>query len=236
MFKKAFAFIFVLGFLLSSTVTFCENEKNKIRLIVPNYAPFTYEEKGVIQGLGIELLDKVMKELKVQYTLSLVPTYGRALINMKEDMADGFFLASQNNERDEAAVLSMPLAINRWCWFFLVNSNMSAKDKNFKTNAKVGSILDSNPEIWLKDNGYTIAASPNEASALPQLLKANRINTIFGPELVIENVIKKSEKNLYKKEFQVGQNFGIYISKKYLSNNPGFMEQLNGAIKKVIKL
>lgn len=236
MFKKAFIFIFVLGFLLISTVTFGENEKNKIRLLVPNYAPFTYEEKGVVQGLGVELVDKVMKELKMQYTLSLVPTYGRAIINTKEDTADGFFLASQNKERDEVAVLSMPLTINRWCWFFLVSSNMSTKDKNFKTNAKVGSILGSNPETWLKDNGYTIAASPSEASVLPQLLKSNRINAIFGPELVIENVIDKSEKNLYKKEFQVGQDFGIYISKKYLSNNPGFMERLNGAIKKVIKL
>ena len=231
MFRRS-SLVIVLLILMWSNCGYAQKE---IIFHVPDFPPYTFEKDGKIQGIGIELVDKILKEAGIQYSLKLVPNYGRAVQNVKIGHSDGFFLASQNAERDKIAVFSNPVVINRWCWFLPANSTLNPNDAIFKTKARVGTFLNSNTHKWLMRKGYNVTGSPTEVDSLLKMLNMNRINVVFLAEAVfLESISKVGEKpESYEKVVQVEKPFGIYISKDYLSKNPSIMEKINIAIDKM---
>lgn len=213
--------------------------QNILRLIIPDYPPYTFKKDGKIQGSGVEKVDKIMKEAGIKYSLEFRENYARVLKETVDGLADGFFLASQNADRDKAAVFSNPVFINRWCWFYPIDSTLiNPKDVNFKDKAKVGTILNSNLHQWLTKNGYKVTGSPTNAESLIKMLKADRINIVFSAESVFLDAISKlgEKPEQYKKVIQDEKPFGIYISKEYLKKNPDVMNKVNIAINKVAAL
>jgi len=230
---KGLCSVAALFFIMMSSHGFAQSI---VKFNLPHFPPYTFEKDGVIQGIGVELVDKIFKEARIQYTVKVVPNYGRAIQEIKAGRADGFFLASQNAERDAIAVFSNPVTTNNWCWFFPVGSKLNPKDEIFKADAKVGTQLNTNTHKWLKKNGYNVAGSPPHVDAILKMLKLNRINVVFLAEAVFFDLIHKSgeKKKSYKKVLQQKKPFGIYISKEYLLKNPGIMENINAAIGKVV--
>ena len=211
----------------------CSYAQSELIFHVPDFPPYTFEKDNKIQGIGIELVDRILKEAGIQYSLKLVPNYGIAVQDVKTGSSDGFFLASQNAERDKIAVFSNLGVINRWCWFLPAISTLNPKDAIFKTKARVGTFLNTHTHKWLMENGYSVTGSPKIDSLL-EMLRISRINVIFLDEAVfLESISKAGEKpESYKKVVQSETHFGIYISKDYLSKNPGVMEKISAAIKK----
>ena len=214
----------------------CGYAQSEIRFHLPDFPPYTFEKDGKIQGIGVEFVDKILKEAKIRYSLELTSNYGRAVYDVKAGNSDGFFMASQNIERDEIAHFSNPVLINRWCWFFPANSTLNPKDASFKAEVRAGTYLHSNTHKWLIKNGYNVTGAVSKIESLPKMLKHNRINAIFIAEVVFFEVLGQTGETPenYKKAVQVEKPFGIYISKDYLSKNPGIMEKINTAINKVI--
>ncbi|QBC42623.1 substrate-binding periplasmic protein [Iodobacter fluviatilis] len=231
MFKKII--ISILAFIIQVDSSFAQN---KIIFNVPIFPPYMLENDGKISGIGVELVEKIMKEAGVQYVLKIVPSYARALEDVKDNKSDGFFLASQSAERDKFAVFSNTIMINRWCWFYPAGSTLNPKDIKFKSEAKVGTYLNSNTHKWLLENGYIVTGSPQKIDSLLKMLNVNNINVVFLAELVFIDSIHKMGGNpdSYIKVIQEEKPFGIYISKEYLSKNKGVMEKINAAIKKII--
>jgi len=213
----------------------CGYAQREIIFHVPDFPPYTFEKDGKIQGIGIQFVGKILKEAGIQYSLKLVPNYGRAVQDITIGSSDGFFLASQNDERDRIAVFSNSVVINRWCWFLPANSTLNPEDAIFKTKARVGTLLHVNTHKWLMENGYNVTGSPTKIDSLLKMLKMNHINVVFLAEAVFLEYIGKVGENpeSYKKVVQAEQPFGIYISKDYLSENPGTMEKINAAINKM---
>lgn len=212
--------------------------ESKIRFAVPNFPPYTFMKGDKFQGVGMVLFEKIMKEVKVPYSLKFFPNHGRAVEETKNNKADGFFLASKNEERDVIAVFSESITINRWSWFLPSGSYWDPEDPKFKISAKIGTHLNTNTHKWLLKNNFEQVFGVPDAEKLPLLmLKRKRFDTVFLAELVFISATEKSgiSPNQYKQIVQKAKVFGIYISKDYLSKNPGFMEKLNNAIKKVKK-
>ncbi len=209
--------------------------QSEIRFHIPNFAPYTFNKDGKIQGIGTETVDRIMKEAGIDYSLKLVSDYGIAVNEIKTGHSDGFFLASQNAERDKIAVFSKPVVINNWCWFFPADSTLNPKESNFKTKARVGTYANTNTHLWLEKNGYNVVASPGNIDELLDMMITNRINAVFLAELVFYEAIKKlgEQPDNFKKVVEVEKPFGIYISKDYLSKNPGTMEKINAAINNI---
>jgi len=206
--------------------------QNSIRFQVPDLPPYQYQKGGQFQGIGVELIKKVMKRLDIEYSLHAASDYGAAVESLRKDFADGFFLASQNAERDEIAVFSATLLLNNWCWFLDVNSSLKPSDPSFKSKATVGTYIHSNTHKWLQKNGYTVRPL-EEVEALPgYLLTSKKVNAVFLAELVFVKAAEKSgiAGNRYTAVVQETKPFGLYLSKKYLSENPGVMERINTAI------
>ena len=67
---------------------------------------------------------------------------------------------------------------------------------------------------------------------LPQYLNEDRFDAIFLAETVFLQLLKdyQMDLNRYKQVVEVEKLFGIYIAKKYLKNQPEFMNKLNSAI------
>lgn len=231
MLKKIAVSILALIFLILSNNSFAQSP---IRFNVPVFPPYMHEDNGKISGIGVELVEKIMREAGLPYVLKMGSNYGKAVFDVKNGNADGFFLASQNAERDEIAVFSKPVLINRWCWFF-TDKSLNPKGEKFKSEARVGSYLNSNTHKWLLENGYNVTGSPPNIDSLVKMLEANRINVIFLSEIVFLDAINKigQTPEKYIKVIQEEKPFGIYISKEYLSKYPRIMERINEAIDKI---
>ncbi|MEH6467386.1 MAG: hypothetical protein V7722_07110 [Porticoccus sp.] len=155
---------------------------------------------------------------------------------VKDGENDGFFLASQNTERDKVAVFSNPVTTNRWSWFLSADSTLDPQDPASKTSIRVATHLNTNTHKWLKKNGYKKIQGVPDAESLPVFfLEFNRADTVFLAEMVFVSSANRAGilSNRYKQVVQIAKPFGIYISKSYLLKNPGFMESLNNAIQEM---
>lgn len=206
-----------------------------LRFAIPDYLPFTGKIDGKPGGIGVDLAEKIVKEAGLSMTVHVVPNYSRCVIEVESNEADGFFLGSRNDERDAVAVMTDQIMINNWMWVLPQKSTMKASDANFKSKARIGVMLNTNPHTWLKNNGYIIAGTPTTSDSLLKMLEAERLDAVLIPEMVFNEAIKRisGSRDNYNVTIQSSQPFGMYISKKYIASNPGIMEKLKAAIKKV---
>lgn len=230
--KRFFIRFFILCSLMSMSYL-CNAQT--LRLVVPQFPPYTNEVKGNFEGIGIEMIKSLMQNMNIDYQLRSVPNYARAEEELASGRADGFFLASENHQRNQIAIFSTPLMENKWSWFLAADNSIDPSSASFRKEAKVASLRGSNTSRWLKENGYNIVNLSNNAEYFPKLLlDLKRINAVFLSENVFQDELQKqgySESN-YIKIVQSSKDFGIYISKAYASQHPQFMTQLNQAIKK----
>lgn len=222
-----------LFFILICRNTYAQTDLN---FVVPSFTPYTYSnEEGEVIGIAIDMVSTILDDMGVGYTIELVPNYGRAVEEAKSGRKDGFFLASKNAERDGFAVFSEPVTENRWSWFLPANSTLDPTSDAFKTEAKIGTQINTNTHKWLKSNEYTISAAPSKVLALPEMVfRRNRADAVFLAEAVfVDNADKNGiSPNEYKQVVQIVKPFGMYITNAYLEKNPGFMEKLNASIQR----
>lgn len=224
----------VVALLLISVTSFAQKH-NVLTLVSPHFPPYTYKSNNKVVGLGPDLIRQVLDNTNIQYNIVMVDDYGEAVHVIKAKLADGMFLASQNTERDAIAVFTQPLLINKWSWFMLKESDLDPKSETFKLQADIGTIKGTNTYLWLKSNGYAVAASPPEASSLVAMLTSGRIDAVFLSDVVFENEL--DEKTLFKlkKSVEMEKDFSMYISHDYLKRHPESIDKINLSIKEVTR-
>lgn len=205
-------------------------------LVVPQYPPFTSEIDGEFHGIGIHKINQLLEELAINYQLRSVPNYDRALEELKQGKADGFFLATENEQRNNLATLSEPIMYNAWTWFLTQGSNWDPKSEDFRKHAKIATTHDSNTRIWLNENKYNVVSHPHTPCYLPRMLiDLQRVDAVFLASKVFKKELLKQgyPDDVYREIVQISKPFGIYISNDYLALHPEFMTQLNQAILKI---
>ena len=81
--------LLILSCLLISRISYAET----LRLVIPQFPPYTSEAEGFFSGTGIDLIEQVMQEVGVDYQLRATPNYARALEEIIRGQADGFFFS-----------------------------------------------------------------------------------------------------------------------------------------------
>ncbi|WP_411993113.1 hypothetical protein [Agarivorans sp. DSG3-1] len=207
-----------------------------LRLVYPHFPPYTKQQQPL--AAGNFLVEKIMQQLQQGYSTKQVPNYKRALSEVQYGEADGFFFASQNSQRDSVAVFSKSVLYNNWSWFFRYDRYLNPYSRKFKSDAKVASIEGTNTLRWLNTHHYHVVGKQSNVAKLAiMLFDLERIDAAF----MSADVFKSSEvhPNLVRGEYievvQRSAPFGIYISKAYLEQHPGFMQRLNSAIDVVQK-
>lgn len=201
-----------------------------ITLGVPNFKPYTYLKHGEIKGSAIDKTTPILKKMGVNVSLKHYENYSLLLKALKRQEIDGFFLASQNAERDQYAEFSEPIAFNNWAWFSLKDKTFKYTSDEFKYSRTIGTIGKTNTFRWLTRNGFQVHSAP--VSQLPSLLLNKKVDAVFSAESVFMQACKDLGVNTksFKKKVHQKRPFGMYISKKYLWENPTFMKTLNQLI------
>ncbi|KOO13814.1 hypothetical protein AKJ18_16175 [Vibrio xuii] len=203
-----------------------------MHFFVPDFPPYTQLDSDASpSGIGTDAVKQVLDSMGVRYTITISSNHGRALQEVRKQQSDGFFMASQNSERDNYAEFSEPLMFNRWVWVVGKESarNFSPNDAMFKKQSTVASLLNTNTHRWLKVNGYPSIYAATSVSELKEKLDSGAITAILIAEMTFLATV--SEVVDYEIVLEQEKEFGLYISKHFLSNNPGFMSKLNQAIR-----
>lgn len=205
-----------------------------LRFAVPEYSPFTTQINGKAAGLGVEKVQLILKEAGFSIEVHVVPNYSRCLLEVQNNAADGFFLGSQNKERDALATMTLPVMTNNWIWVTQKNAPLKPESLDFKTKARIGVMLNTNPHSWLKDQKYKVIGTPSNIGNLIEMLDLGRIDSALIPELVFMESIRNQSKRLdeYRMVVQSRNPFGIYLSKQYLAKNPDVLGRINAVIKR----
>lgn len=203
-----------------------------LRLAAPEYMPYTGEINGAVVGMGVERVARIIERAGMTMTVHVVPNYSRCVFEVSHQIADGFFLGSRNSERDAVAIMSEPVMINRWIWVLRRNSQTDPAGPTFKGRHDVGVLLNTNPHVWLKTNGYRISGTPTSANSLLAMLDAGRFEAALVPELVFQYTSQQTGRNSasYRTALHSSQAFGIYLSKDFLREYPNALERINTAI------
>ncbi|MBU0913001.1 MAG: transporter substrate-binding domain-containing protein [Gammaproteobacteria bacterium] len=200
-----------------------------------DYPPYTFQDNGRNHGIGYEAVAAIMADLQQPFSIQLVPHFGRAIVDLKQDTVDGFFLATESAERNKNAEFSEPVLMIQWTWVWLKHrTDLQPGSENFKHKAQVAGQTNSNVFRWLKEHHYQVTAGTSDIRGLLNLLKFKRVDAILLPELTVKTLMTEQDTDiaLYSFQQEITLPFAIYINKAYLKNHPQFMQRLNAAIRR----
>jgi len=114
--KKLFsATLFTIFLIFVSSYSLCAEDVFKIATTV--IPPYTMQEDGKIGGLATELVENVLQEMNVKYSIGIYP-FKRALIMLKQGKLHGLYIAGKFRERAEIYHYAKePLVTTNWVWF-----------------------------------------------------------------------------------------------------------------------
>ena len=169
----------------------------------------------------------------MKYEINVIP-WSRAQKSVEAGLADGFFAASQNRERDNYARLSAIIVDQNWSWYLSKGLTLSPNSEEFKNHVKVSSWIGSNSLKWLEENKYNLKQPSKHNRELVKRLLGGRINGVYASNIVFEAALKDLGESLDNLKVVKDQYkpMGVYFSKNYLEKNPGFIEDFNVATKK----
>ncbi|MCG7497282.1 transporter substrate-binding domain-containing protein [Vibrio sp. Of7-15] len=218
----------VLSVLFFSAPVFSEEPK-PVHLMTQIWPPYHYYEpvNGKLVGQSIEVVECVFEKLAIPYEITVLP-WKRAERMVKVGGADGFFSASQSDERDQFAQRSVDIAPQNWVWYTLVDSEMYPEREDFKEKAKVAGALGSNILSWLYAENYQVTAEVKTTESLIKMLKLHRIDAFMGNDLVVDQMLDEYiDEGEVVTHSAISMPLGVYFSHQFLESRPDFLEQFN---------
>ncbi|GEM_PF-1508415 len=231
----SFAFWIVIVFLLQACINqlFAEPLKDEqtMRIIVPVYPPYTYQQNNQWQGVAFKRAIKILKQAYIPYSLSPASNFGAAFKKLKNKRADAVLIASENAQRNQYAVFTSPIFCVTWNWYINRQVEYKPDQPGFKLKHKVASAYESNHYFWLNQHDFA-AEGIKKLDNIAKMLAANRIDAILASRLVFEETARKS--NIELSQFTIVHHSnhpaGMYIDKDYAEQHPDLIERLNQSI------
>ena len=173
-------------------------------------------------------LSCIFKDLRRDYSVQIMP-WRRAYQDVKNNRIDGFFTAIPMRQVDPYAVLSAPLVLENWYWFW---RSKTTAPETWREGYKLGSILGSQQETWLSEAGYNIEMSANNLPQLIKLLKSKRIDVILADREHFYQALQEVQfpPEAFQSRFFRYVPLGVYFNEAFLNKNPGFLSRFNKKI------
>lgn len=173
-------------------------------------------------------LQCIFKNIGIDYSVQVMP-WRRAYQDVKSNRIDGFFTAVPMRQVDPYAVLSSPLILENWYWFWRVDT---IAPESWREGYRLGSILGSQQETWLGEMGYKVDMSANNLPQLIKLLQSKRIDVLLADRenfIQAAKELKMDANNLQSRFFRYVP-LGVYFNEQFLNQNPNFLAQFNQQI------
>lgn len=200
------------------------------------WPPYHLETRRGADGIAVRALACVMARLNQPYIIDKLP-WKRAQSQTEIGALDGFFIASQNNERDSYAVLSA-LFVPQVRSFYILKSGIEGDSRQYtldhiKQNLNVGARHGSNALYSLREAGYKVSATHATEDGLLRMLDNKRMGALLENTLVFPMLLKRTHRSM--DEFHVVEmtrkNMGVYFGKIFLKKRPNFLRRFNQNIK-----
>lgn len=224
----------ICGLTVSMCLTLSANASvgpDRLLLATQDWFPYQFQVNGVMAGEGIDKVKCVLREMKQPYRLTMT-NWDRAQLLTEVGSQHGFFLASENKQRNEYGDISLPLSEQHTSWFSL--SDLEGVDGAvYKSNIGVAALFGSNAWLWLQQNGYLVSRNPRTPESLVDMLLTGEVVSILGNEQVVLEVLK--EKGIDPQSLQhkrvISQPLGVYFSKQFLASYPLFLKHFNRGVR-----
>jgi ABC-type amino acid transport substrate-binding protein len=224
--KIIFSLVFFFGagaYALEET-----NAPRTVKLATNISSAFTSDFPVGTERTLLPHLQCIFNQMQRDYSVQVIP-WRRAYQDVKSNRIDGFFTAIPMRHINPYAVLSAPMVLENWYWFWRADT---VAPETWRGNHKLGSILGSQQETWLGEAGYKVEMSANNLPQLIKLLRSKRIDVILADR---ENFLHAAEElnidpNQFQSRFFRYVPLGVYFNAEYLKQNPDFLPQFNQQI------
>ena len=203
---------------------------DRIRLTTQLWPPYQIAHPdGTISGVAIDRVRCTLGRMDQPYQIAFME-WSNAQLYVRRGEFDGFFLASRNDARDKYATISNPVAEQSWV---LYSFQETGKDifasMDYKTNISIAATFGSSMWFWLKENGYQVDKFPKDSRRLVDLLLSRKVRAVLENRIVMEQELaRRGIKPDSFSSLEVRRNdLGVYFSKTFLGNNPGFLDRFN---------
>lgn len=181
-------------------------------------------------GIAVDVVKCALNTMDISLELIVLP-WPRAQMYVKENIADGFFAASQNKERDQYATMSAIIAAQQWRWYVLKESHLIPTSDQFQQEAQIGAFIGSNMLKWLEENNYHVIARTLNSERLIQMLLKKRVDAILINNYVADELIAKHGlQNKLVSYLNKNKPLGVYFSNKFLANHKDFLASFNQSL------
>lgn len=197
-----------------------------LRLNTDIFPPYQVREGDRLSGSSITALACIFETMNLQYQIRVLP-WERAIQEVSDDKADGFFSATSMNRASSFATLSAPLALEKWFWYS--NQPVPLSADGGRAPLRVAGIRGSNEANWLQQQGYRVDPLVSSTSQLLQLLQRGRIDAFLADQQTLRIELTRQPTVLRPRHarFQRYTTLGVYFSNRYLARHPGFLDQFN---------
>lgn len=226
-------------FLISQSEAFASEEKKAeplkslsqtIILNTADIAPFHYLKNGHLEGLVPPIIDCTLKKMGQPYKVNMLP-WIRAQKEVEQGLAQGFFAARKNDERNAYATPSDPVNYKIWNWYVRKDIELKPTDPEFKKKVFIGSIAGTDENSELKRDGYQLV-TVNSAKQLVQMLSSKRIGAIRMIDVSMKDALSETGGNMNDfKVYFVGAYPNVcYFNNNFLKQNPDFLRRFELAL------
>lgn len=203
-------------------------EDNTVNLATNISSAFTSDSPAENTQNLLPHLQCIFKQLGRPYHVQIMP-WRRAYQDVKSNRIDGFFTAVPMRQIDPYAVLSSPMVLENWYWFWRKDT---IAPESWREGYKLGSILGSQQDTWLGEAGYRVEMSANNLPQLIKLLQSKRIDVVLADR---EHFVQaanelKMDANHFQTRFFRYVPLGVYFNEQFLVRNPDFLMNFNQQI------
>ncbi|WP_159064964.1 substrate-binding periplasmic protein [Thaumasiovibrio subtropicus] len=202
----------------------------------PPYAAYDEGKEGLVadeyfRGIAVDRIRCIFAGLPQKLEIQVMP-WTRAQHAAKLGAVDGFFVSSRNEERDEFATFSSPIAEQKWQWYWLENNPQQPDSVAFKAQA-IGVFQGSNMQAWLESEGYQIQSNPVDTEHLIKQLLRGRVEVILANNLVVEQILDEWQV-ADKVATQVAsvRPLGVYFTHEIQYAHPNLLSRFNARVEK----
>lgn len=185
---------------------------------------------GRFDGIAVQVVGCALQRMGHRLDVRVFP-WARAQQEARTGNVAGFFGASRSAERDAWAELSGEIAPQQWRWYLRADSRHDPRRPAFRREAAVASYVGANMLEWLAQEGYRVTSRPPDTPALLDSLVAGRVDAVLANNLVMDRLLADRGVSRDVKSFLAKDKpLGVYFSREYLAQRPGFLAAFNAAV------
>lgn len=215
--------LFTLCLLTFGTLVAAEQP---LQLFASPAPPYQYGAGGEIRGSTVEALQCALRESPWRPRIQMVPQR-RAIHSLEKGIIDGYLGIAPSAELDKHAVISAPLALEKWYLY-------SEQPAETLIGLRLGAIAGSNEAMWLERRGYNVAMQVATLEQLVALIDRQRIDGLVVDSRVMDAYLEQRE--AFRPAPGLSAQFirfaplGLYLGNNFVNAHPDFLPRLNALL------